>query len=88
MTEADLRERIREAVEDRAALDGMRKSFKTILERQKENASRIPDLESRKERLRKTKESSVGNEDLFIQALAVLRENGFRVVMAKNADAA
>ncbi len=88
MTEADLRERIKEAVEDRAALDGMRKSFKTILGRQKENAPRIPDLESRKERLRKTKEFSVGNEDLFTQAMAVLRENGFRVVIAKNADAA
>jgi L-lactate utilization protein LutB/heterodisulfide reductase subunit B len=88
MTEADLRERIREAVEDRTALDGMRRSFKTILGRQKENASRIPDLESRKDRLRKMKESSVGNEDLFTQALAVLRENGFRVVIAKTAEAA
>ncbi len=88
MTEADLKDQVSKAVEDRAALDGMRKSFKTILGRQKENASRIPDLESRKERLRKMKEASVGNEDLFTQALAVLRENGFRVVIAKNSEAA
>ena len=88
MTEADLRERIKEAVDDRSNLDGMRKSFRTISARQKENASRIPDLESRKERLRKTKEFSVGNEDLFTTTIAVLRDNGFRVVLAKTAEAA
>ena len=66
----------------------MRNSFKTIADRQKENACRIPDIESRKERLRRTKESSVGNEELFVQAVAVLRENGFRVILAKTADAA
>jgi L-lactate utilization protein LutB len=88
MTEETIRARVKESADDRASLDGMRRSFRTILQRQKENAGRIPDLESRKERLRKTKEASVGNEALFTQALAVLRENGFRVVVAKSADAA
>ena len=79
---------MRKIVEDRASLDGMRKSFETILDRQRENASRIPDLDARKERLRKTKEASVGNEQLFCQAVAVLRENGFRVAIAKTSEAA
>lgn len=69
-------------------MNGMRRSFATILDRQKENASRISDLEARKERLRKTKEASVGNERLFIEAVSVLRENGFRVVIAKTPEAA
>ena len=80
------KERIRKAVQDTASLEGMRKSFKTIKNRQRENAARIPDIEARKERLRKTKESSVGNEELFTHALAVLQENGFRVLIAKNAE--
>lgn len=66
----------------------MRRSFQTILARQKENLGRIPDLESRKQRLRKTKEESVGNETLFTQAVATLRENGFRVILTKTAEAA
>ena len=88
MTQAKLRELVRKSSENRSSLDGMRKSFKTILERQKENAHRIPDLDARKERLRKTKESSVGNEPLLTQAIATLRENGFRVILAKTAEGA
>lgn len=83
-----MRERVRKRAEDRGSLDGMRKSFKTILDRQRENETRIPDFEARKERLRKTKETSVGNEQLLTQAIAILRENGFRVIVAKTAEAA
>jgi L-lactate utilization protein LutB/heterodisulfide reductase subunit B len=88
MSESDSRKRVKAAVEDRSSLDGMRRSFKTIVDRQNENAGRIPDLESRKERLRKSKESSVGNEELLVQAISTLRENGFRVILAKTAEAA
>lgn len=88
MTQAKLRELVRKSSENRSSLDGMRNSFKTILDRQKENAHRIPDLDARKERLRKTKESSVGNEPLLTQAIATLRENGFRVILAKTAEGA
>ncbi len=88
MTQKEVRARVREAAADRGRLDCMRQSFGTILDRQKENADRIPDLEARKERLRKTKEASVGDEGLFLEALARLEENGFRVIVAKTADAA
>jgi len=88
MTEEQTKAKVKKASDGRVALDGMRKSFKTIADRQRENASRIPDLESRKERLRKTKEESVGNEKLFAQAVATLQENGFRVILAKTAEGA
>lgn len=81
-------ERVKKAVSGSRDLDGMRRSFKTIVDRQRENSSRISDLEARKERLRKTKESSVGNEGLLLRAISTLRENGFRVVLVKSADAA
>jgi L-lactate dehydrogenase complex protein LldG len=80
--------RVRKAVNERSALKGMKLAFKTIEDRQNENADRIPDLEQRKDRLRRTKEASVGNEALIKKAFAVLRENGFRVAMAKTPEAA
>lgn len=82
------RERVRRAVGERGSLDGMRKSFHTIEQRQRENACRIPDLQARKDRLRKVKEASVGNEELLAEAMANLRANGFRVIFAKSAEAA
>ncbi len=88
MTEANYGVRVHKAVRGRASLDGMRKSFRTIEDRQKENADRFPDIQARKERLRKTKESSVGDEKLLAKAISVLRENGFRVAMAKTPEAA
>ena len=88
MTESTMRSRVREAIDKRSSLDGMRRSFKTIEARQRENASRVQDLQQRKDRLRSTKEASVGNEQLLVQAMSALRENGFRVVLAKTAEAA
>lgn len=88
MTEGDFGARVKRAVEETGSLDGMRHSFRTILRRQAENAGRVPDLEDRKERLRKTKEAGVGNEALFVQAIASLRGNGFRVIIAKTAPSA
>ncbi|MCU0859938.1 MAG: LUD domain-containing protein [Thermoplasmata archaeon] len=84
----EFRERVRRAVGDRGSLDGMRKSFHTIEQRQRENACRIPDLEARKQRLRRVKESSVGDDVLVAEAMATLRANGFRVLLAKSAEAA
>ena len=84
----DMRERVRRAVDDAPSLEGMRSSFRTILDRQRANAPRIPDLESRKERLRALKERCVGDESLFSQAVAALEENGCKVVLAKDSEAA
>lgn len=83
-----IKKRVQVAVRDASSLDGMRSSFRTIRQRQAENAHRVPDLKERQERLRRVKESSVGDLELFGQAVAALRENGFRVVLAKTRDAA
>ena len=88
MTEMDYGSRIRKAVEERGTLDGMRRSFDNISARQRENLDRIPDIEDRKKRLRGMKEASVGNQELLDRALSNMRENGFRVVIAKTAKAA
>ncbi len=84
----DLKKRVESAVADSPSLDGMRRSFQTIKDRQSRNAARIPDLDKRKERLRAVKESSVGDRDLLELAMTTLRENGFRVVLAKTREAA
>jgi L-lactate utilization protein LutB len=84
----ETRKRVASAVAESSSLDGMRRSFRTIQERQLENAHRIPDISVRKERLRAVKESSVGDTDLLEMAMSRLRENGFRVVLAKTRDAA
>lgn len=86
MTEDSIKALVEKAVVDRRALEGMRRSFRTILDRQRENAGRVPDLEARKERLRRTKESAVGNDELFCRAVANLQGNGFRVVVTKTAE--
>ncbi len=83
-----VKDKVSKAVAERSSLEGMRRSFRTIQDRQRENACRIPELGARKERLRKTKESSVGNTELFTKALLTLRENGFRVILAKSAESA
>ena len=84
----DLKKRVGDAVTDSRSLDGMRRSFKTIRDRQAKNAPRIPDLDARKDRLRKVKEASVGDMELLQQAMSTLRENGFRVVLAKTREGA
>jgi len=88
MTDTELSERVRKAVKNSGDLEGMRRSFRTILGRQNENSSRMSDLDARKERLRRVKENAVGNEGLLVQAISILRENGFRVVLLKTAEAA
>lgn len=85
---ADNRSRVSKAVEGSASLEGMRHSFKTIIERRQLNSSRLPDLELRRDWLRALKERCVGDERLLSDAMNALRENGCRVVLAKDAESA
>jgi len=84
----EVRKKAERVVGPPSSLDGMKRSFEEILQRQKENASRIPDVERRKEWLRRTKESSVGNRGLLDEAIRVLKGNGFRVIVADGRKAA
>lgn len=83
-----IRSRVSRAVEGSDSLDGMRRSFATIIDRRLRNSPRIPDLESRRNVLRELKERCVGDENLLNDAMDALRENGCRVLLAKDADAA
>jgi L-lactate dehydrogenase complex protein LldG len=59
----------------------LRKAFETVKERQKKD---IPyDFDEKKARLKKTREFSVGNEDLLKRAIAKLEGNGIKVLTAK-----
>jgi len=66
----------------------MRKSFSTVKRRQKNNQSRVPDLEYRKQRLRQNREKSIGNDALLNLTVENLERNGIRVHMAKTKDEA
>ena len=85
---SDNRSRVSRAVDATESLEGMRRSFRTIVERRLRNSSRLPDLESRKDELRALKERCVGDERLLTDALSVLQENGCRVILAKDARSA
>jgi L-lactate utilization protein LutB len=82
------RERLKKLIEEQDALTGMRSAFQTTRRRQRDNAHLIPDLETRKERLRKAKAESIGNDALFRTAIERLRENGFRIELANDEDEA
>lgn len=78
------RDLLRKLIEKQDSLEGMRNAFRTTRERQREHARFIPDLEERKQRLRKVKEESIGNDSLFDTAIQRLRENGFRIELARD----
>jgi len=62
----------------------LRKAFGTVKERQKKD---IPhDFDEKKARLKKTREFSVGNEDLLKRTIKKLEENGIRVFSVKGRD--
>jgi L-lactate dehydrogenase complex protein LldG len=82
------RRKLKKHIDEQVSLEGMRSAFKTIKERKEENLPLMGDLEKRKERLRKAKSESIGNDALFDRAVARLRENGFRVEVARDDDEA
>jgi L-lactate dehydrogenase complex protein LldG len=62
----------------------MKKAFELVKKRQKENIHKIPDLQERLKRLRRVRESSVGNSELMYKAVENLESNGFNVRFAKD----
>lgn len=63
-----------------------RKAFSTVKARQEENLSRIPDLETKRERLRKEREKCVGEKGLLEKAITNLENNGISVHLAGSAE--
>jgi len=73
--------------------DGSRKksleaAFSSVIKRQEENSSRLPDLDGMKARLKSDREFSVGNEGLLEVAVENLRKNRFKVVIASSLEEA
>ncbi|RLI78912.1 lactate utilization protein [Archaeoglobales archaeon] len=62
----------------------MRKSFETVKKRQKENITKIPDLQERLKRLRAVREECVGNSDIIKKSIENLENNGFKVKFAED----
>lgn len=79
---------LRRGAEERTRVWAMRRSFATVRSRQRENTSRIPDLEQRKERLKRTREFSLGNSELLDKAVGNLRSNGIEVELAATKEEA
>ncbi len=73
-------ERIKARSSDPARLEGMRAAFRSTLDRQKENRHRLPDLEERRERAKRSKQAGVRDERLLSMALDNLRANKIRVL--------
>ncbi|NYT04725.1 MAG: 4Fe-4S dicluster domain-containing protein [Candidatus Methanofastidiosa archaeon] len=82
ITEDYLKNKINEPLKNKEKLIALRKAFKTTRDRQNENKLLFPDLEDRKERLRKIRDFSIGNKELLSQAIKNFEKNGFRVFYA------
>jgi len=86
VTEEYLKNKINEPLKNKEKLIALRKAFKTTRDRQNENRILFPDLDSRKERLKKSREYSIGNKELLSQAIKNFEKNGFKVFIAKDND--
>ncbi len=82
ITEDYLKNKINEPLENKEKLIALRKAFKTTRDRQNENKVLFPDLNERKERLKKIRDFSIGNKELLSQAIKNFEKNGFRVFYA------
>lgn len=71
---------IKDRASNPAQLDGMRAAFKTTLDRQEENLHKLPDLEERRARAKKSREAGVQDGRLLSLAIDRLRENRIRVL--------
>lgn len=67
--------------------ENLKKAFDSVMIRQKENSGRLP-LSEMKERLKRTREGSVGEESLLKEALENLRKNNFKVQIVRSYDEA
>jgi len=85
---SSLSNKLKAGAKERKRIWTMRRSFATVRRRQRENARRIPDLEQRKERLRRTREFSLGNQELLDSAIENLRGNGIEVELAATREQA
>jgi len=75
VTAEHLKEKINIPLKNKEKLIALRKAFKTTRDRQNENKVLFPDLDERKERLKKSREFSIGNKELLSQAINNFEKN-------------
>lgn len=68
--------------------EAMSKALASVIKRQTDNSARFPGLDRMKEELREVRSFSVGNEELFGEAVENLRKNNFKVRVAETLDEA
>ncbi|MBN1288088.1 MAG: LUD domain-containing protein [Actinobacteria bacterium] len=85
MIPIDFEENIRRALQTPDRLRNMRKAFRLVVSKQEDRGYLVPDLEERKSRLREVRGKSLRDRELHSKATARLRENGFRVLFARDA---
>lgn len=73
-------------ISDAEQVRAIRNAFDTVKKRQKDNINRISNIQERKDRLRKVKESCIGNQELIDLAIKNLRNNGIKVHIAKTKE--
>ncbi len=88
VTEEYLKNKINQPLKNKEKLIALRRAFKTTRDRQNENKDLFPDLNKRKERLKKVRDVSIGNKDLLSQSIKNLEKNGFRVFYANTKEEA
>lgn len=82
---SDFNRKVGQAVEQTEKLESMRTAFRSVIDKQEQNAGRFADLEERRERLRRVRKECVGNAELLEEAIANLEANLFRVLRARDA---
>ncbi|HNR45315.1 MAG TPA: LUD domain-containing protein [Methanofastidiosum sp.] len=86
VTEDYLKNKIDTPLKNKEKLIALRKAFKTTRDRQNDNKFLFPDLDQRKERLKKSRDFSIGNKDLLCQAIKNFEKNGFKVFYSKTKE--
>ena len=86
ITEDYLKNKINEPLKNKEKLIALRKAFKTTRDRQNENKVLFPDLDQRKERLKKSRDFSIGNKELLCQAIKNFEKNDFKVFYANTKE--
>lgn len=72
--------------EELEKLLAMKKAFKVLRERQKENIKKFPEIKSTAKRVREIREKSVGNKNLLREVIKNFEERGIEVHLVKNRE--
>ncbi|MBM4307976.1 MAG: 4Fe-4S dicluster domain-containing protein, partial [Deltaproteobacteria bacterium] len=72
----------------KSELENQRRAFKETRTRQKQNRFLFDDLEKAREEIKRIRSSSLGNRDLLEEAIAHLKKNQFKVLLAKDGEEA